>query len=230
MFSKSFYWMRRHLKSGRFAAFLSLVVLIVAVGIAQASGPMRPQPPMRPGGMGMWGHVQRVWYPMEPVPTIKIIAVVKDESVTFETADFPEDEDFTVTMGYMYTRGVNGIEVGTFNSGDGEPSQQTFEIPEDLQGQYRIAIRAQTDHTFPYYAFNWFYNNTTETQATPVAEEETAVTETEEAQPEETEEAVTEEETAEAAPEETPAAGTGEAAGELTGQVWQWVRLAAEYG
>ena len=72
----------------------------------------------------------KVWYPMVPVPTIKIIAVLEDGGVTFETSDFPEDEDFTVTMGYMYTRGVNGIEVGTFNSGDGGAFQQSFRIPQ----------------------------------------------------------------------------------------------------
>ena len=85
MFSKSLYWMRRHLKSVRIAAVLSFVVLIVAFGVVQASGPMRPHPPMRPGGMGMWGHMRKVWYPMEPVPTISITAVVEDQNVTFET-------------------------------------------------------------------------------------------------------------------------------------------------
>ena len=144
MFSKTLNWMRQNMKSVRVATILSFVVLIVAFGVVQASGPIRPHPPMRPGGMGMWGHMRKVWYPMEPVPTIKIIAVVQDESVTFETADFPEDEDFTVTMGEMYTRGINGIEVDTFNSGDGGTFQQTFEIPEDLHGEYRISIRAQT--------------------------------------------------------------------------------------
>ena len=121
------------------------------------------QPPGGPhGGMGMWGQMQKVWYPMVPVPTIKILAVAQDGTVTFETADFPENEDFVVTMGLMYTRGVNGFEVGTFNSGDGGTFQQSFRIPQDLFGQYKISIRAQTDHTFPYYAFNWFYNNTTQ--------------------------------------------------------------------
>ncbi len=265
MFSKSLNWMRRHMKSARVAALLSFVVLIVAFGVVQASGPMRPMPPMKPGGMGMWGHMRKVWYPMEPVPTIKILAVVKDGSVTFETADFPENEDFTVTMGKMYTRGINGIEVGTFNSGDGGAQQQTFDIPEDLHGEYRISIRAQTDHTFPYYAFNWFYNNTTEATATSVAsEEEVEAEETAEAETEETAEAETEEtaeaeteetaeaeteetaeaeteetaeaeteetaeaeteETAEAETEETAEAETEAAAGDLTGQVWQWVEV-----
>ena len=164
MFSKSLNWMRRHMKSSRFAVVLSFVVLVVAFGVVQASGPMRPHPP---GGMGMWGQMRTYWYPMEPVPTITIVAVVKDSSVTFETGNFPEDEDFTVTMGQMYTRGVNGIEVGTFNSGDGSPSEQTFTIPEDLYGNYKISIRAETDHTWPYYAFNWFYNNSTEVTRLP---------------------------------------------------------------
>ena len=99
MFSKSLNWMRRNMKSTRFAVMISFMVLIVVFGVVQASGPMRPRPPQRPGGMGMWGQMQRVWYPMAPVPTMKIIAVVQDGSVTFETANYPANEDFTVTMG-----------------------------------------------------------------------------------------------------------------------------------
>ena len=127
----------------------------------------------------MWGKMKQYWYPAVPVPTIKILAVVQDGSVTFETNNFPADEDFTVTMGKMYTRGVNGIEVGTFNSGDGSSSQQTFDIPEELYGSYKISIRAQTDHMYPYYAFNWFYNNTT--RSSGCSGTETVVESTEEA-------------------------------------------------
>ncbi len=227
MFSKSLNWMRQNLKSARFryAAVLSFLVLIVVFGVVQASGPMRPphppggpgpmQPPGGPhGGMGMWGQMYNAWYPTVPVPTIKILAVVQDGTVTFETSDFPENEDFTVTMGYMYTRGVNGIEVGTFNSGDGSALQLTFDIPEDLYGQYKISIRAQTDHTFPYYAFNWFYNNTTPVVAMPVTSADG------------TGEAAVTSETTEAAPaEEASSAADATASTELSGQIWQWVEF-----
>ncbi|MFN2206059.1 MAG: META domain-containing protein, partial [Candidatus Promineifilaceae bacterium] len=98
------------------------------------------------------------WVPTGPVPTIKIVAVVEDYLVVFETHDFPEDEVFTVTMGEMYTRGVNGIEVGSFNSSDG--TLWLAFTPDALYGRDRIAIRASTDHQYPYYAFNWFWNNT----------------------------------------------------------------------
>jgi hypothetical protein len=89
--------------------------------------------------------------PAQPVPTISILAVVKDESVTFETKDYPAGYDFAVTMGKFGTRGVGGIPVGSFNSGDGGALQQTFPIPEELWGQGRIAIRAETDHAHPHF-------------------------------------------------------------------------------
>ncbi len=195
MFSKYQNWLRHNLRNSRFkyAAILSFVVLVVLFGVVQAGGPTRPKPPHRPGmghmgpqKPGMWGKMVHYWRPATTVPTIKIIAVVEDESVTFETRNFPADEDFTVTMGKMYTRGINGIEVGSFNSGDGGKLEQTFEIPEELFGSYKISIRASTDHAFPYFAYNWFYNNSTEPKA--VEAEEPSEEEAEEPSEEEAEE------------------------------------------
>ena len=165
MFMKVFSRAGQKMKSYRTgsAIIFSFLALVVMIGAVQASGPMRPpcQPCMPPGGMWQMGGYG--WWPMEPVPEIHIIAVEKNVSVTFETENFPEDEIFTVTMGYMYTRGVDGIEVGTFDSLDGETTTYTFDIPSELADQYKISIRAQSDHPFPYfyYAFNWFYNNST---------------------------------------------------------------------
>ncbi len=168
---KSLSRMLQTLKSSRVrnAAIFAGLVLVLLFGVVQASGPMgRPMPPRPPQQGGMWGNMPNCcmpkwrswmpWMPVGPVPTIKIVAVVEDFLVVFETQDFPEDEVFTVTMGEMYTRGINGIEIGSFNSSDG--TLWLAYTPEDLYGRDRIAIRASTDHRYPYYAFNWFWNNT----------------------------------------------------------------------
>lgn len=93
------------------------------------------------------------------IPTFKITAVTGGKNVTIETNNFPAGQTFNVTMGKMYTRGINGIAVGTIESGTGGTLTATFEIPADLVGDGRIAIRAQTAHANPYFAYNWFYNN-----------------------------------------------------------------------
>lgn len=93
------------------------------------------------------------------IPTISITSVEPDEEVTVETHNFPADKDFLVLMGKIGTRGVNGIEVTQINSGDGGSFTETFDIPEELQGDYQIAIRLQTSDGI-FYAYNWFYNNT----------------------------------------------------------------------
>jgi putative lipoprotein len=239
MFSMSLERIVRTVRSSRFkyAAILAILVLALVFSVVSASGPRRPpQPPQpnhpqQPGRPGMWGMQMqmphwRPWYPMQPVPKIKIIAVDEDNWAAFETENFPEDQDFTVTMGKIYTRGVDGIVVGEFNSGDGSAQQLRYLIPAELQGQYRIAIRAQTDHQYPYYAFNWFYNTTAQIDTTTSAEEiavgeapveESADSEAAEAPPVE-EETTTEEGQggAEEAQETT-------ADSELTGVTWQWV-------
>ena len=93
------------------------------------------------------------------IPTFRIVAVKKDTSVTIETNNYPANQTFTVTMGRFGTRGINGIVVGTLNSGAGGTLTATYEIPDALKGLDRIAIRAQTAHTNPYYSYNWFWNN-----------------------------------------------------------------------
>lgn len=94
------------------------------------------------------------------VPTFSIVSVEAGKSVTIETRDFPSNQAFTITMGPMGTQGVNGMVVGTLNSGVGGVLKATFNIPAQLATAYQIAIRAQTAHAAPYFAYNWFYNNT----------------------------------------------------------------------
>ncbi len=61
----------------------------------------------------------------------------------------------------MGTRGINGIQVDTIKSGNGGSFSATFTIPSALKGYKQIAIRLQSTTGSGYYAYNWFYNNTT---------------------------------------------------------------------
>lgn len=97
------------------------------------------------------------------VPTFSIVSVEAGKNVTIQTDNFPPNQSFTMTMGPMGTQGVNGTVVGTLNSGVGGVLKATFDIPASLQSAYQIAIRAQTAHAAPFFAYNWFYNNTTNT-------------------------------------------------------------------
>lgn len=96
------------------------------------------------------------------VPTFNIVSVETDAKVTIRTYNFPAGDTFKVLMNYMSTRGVGGIQVDTVNSGSGGSIDWTFNIPNELKGQYRIAVRLESPSS-GYYAFNWFYNNTTGT-------------------------------------------------------------------
>ena len=100
------------------------------------------------------------------IPTFSITEVVADETVTIETNNFPAEKEFEVLMGKIGTKGIGGVLVTTINSGEGGAFSETFEIPEDLAGDYQIAIRLQTEDGY-FYAYNWFYNNTSEVEPTP---------------------------------------------------------------
>lgn len=94
------------------------------------------------------------------IPTISIVSVEEDETVTVRTHNFPSNRDFRVLMGKMGTRGIGGIHTTTINSGSGGSFTETFDIPEALAGDYRIAIRLEST-TGGFFAYNWFFNNTT---------------------------------------------------------------------
>jgi hypothetical protein len=95
------------------------------------------------------------------IPTMSISSVVTDQTVTIQTHNFPANQNFVVTMGAFGTRGVNGVQVGTTNSGVGGSFSATYNIPAQLKGSQQIAIRMQTNHQNPFFAYNWFWNNTT---------------------------------------------------------------------
>lgn len=117
------------------------------VGSSPAPAPT-PVPTPTPGGTGYNG-----------IPTFIITAVSRDQTVTIAAHNFPPQQDFQVFMGQMGTMGVNGTAVTTTNTGKGDDFTATYTIPANLHGQPQIAIRLQS--ATGYYAFNWFYNNTT---------------------------------------------------------------------
>ena len=102
------------------------------------------------------------------IPTFSIVSVEKNTSVTIKTNNFPAGDTYTVTMGPYGSQGVGGVVVGTTNSGSGGSFTVSYSIPSSLSGSYRIAIRLQSPTT-GYFAYNWFYNDTTgSTVSTPV--------------------------------------------------------------
>jgi hypothetical protein len=98
--------------------------------------------------------------PLPPgvIPTFSISSVVRDATVSIQTANFPANDDFVVTMNYMGTRGIGGVQVDSFNSGAGGSFAKTFNVPDFLKGQRQIAIRIYSP-TSGYFAYNWFWNN-----------------------------------------------------------------------
>lgn len=93
------------------------------------------------------------------IPTFSITAVVRDDTVTIKTNNFPANYDFRVLMGKMGTKGIGGVHVTTINSGTGGTFTGTFDVPASLAGENRIAIRLEAT-TGGFFAYNWFFNNT----------------------------------------------------------------------
>jgi len=108
-------------------------------------------------------------------PYFAISEVVRDTSVTILPYNFPPNDTFIVRMYYFGTAGINGFVVDTVTTdASGNLSKTTFSIPAILAGQTRIAIRLESPYS-GYYAYNWFWNNTT-TGATPTATPNTTPT------------------------------------------------------
>jgi hypothetical protein len=93
-------------------------------------------------------------------PTFSISAVVKDQTVSISGKNFPSNDTFTVLMGKYGSLGIGGINVGSTTTGNGGSLSATFNIPASLSGETKIAIRLQSP-TSGYFAYNWFWNNTT---------------------------------------------------------------------
>ena len=91
------------------------------------------------------------------IPTISIISVVPDTSVTIMTYNFPPNEHFTVRMGHFGGYALDGMIVATTDSGAGGTFQATYTIPDSLKGQGLIAIRLDNPTGY-FYSYSWFTN------------------------------------------------------------------------
>ena len=94
-------------------------------------------------------------------PTFFINSVVRNGSVTVTAYDLPANDRFNVMMNYMGTAGICGIVVASFQTGGGGTQTMTFNIPPTFYGQFQIAMRMQSSTGSGFYAYNWFYNNST---------------------------------------------------------------------
>ncbi len=111
--------------------------------------------------------IQALAAPSAAIPTFSIVSVVTDSTVTIKTANFPANVTFNVRMGAYGTQAIGGTLVTTQASGTGGSFTATYDIPAGLKGSQRIAIRLESPST-GYYAYNWFWNNTTSSAtATP---------------------------------------------------------------
>ncbi len=91
------------------------------------------------------------------IPTIAILSVESDQSVTVQCYNFPAHDSFRVLMGPYGSYGIGGYEAGQIDTGIGGNFRVTFVIPAGMRGAERIAIRLESP-TSGYYAYNWFYN------------------------------------------------------------------------
>lgn len=97
--------------------------------------------------------------PYYGIPTIQIAAVVRNETVTIKTYNYPANRTFIVRMGVIGSRGIGGFKVGTTDSGAGGSFTVTYQIPDGLKGQKQIAIRLDST-TGGYNSYGWFWNTT----------------------------------------------------------------------
>lgn len=96
-----------------------------------------------------------------PLPVFSISAVQRDLNVTIKTSYFPANAVYQVLMGPYGTQAVNGIKITQWNSGSGGTQTPTFNIPDQLKGSNKIAIRLEAISGANNYAYNWFFNNST---------------------------------------------------------------------
>ncbi len=93
-------------------------------------------------------------------PTFSITSVAQGTSVTISGSNFSPNDTYEVRMNTMYTQGLNGELVETVTTdASGNLSDTTYNIPSALSGDYKVAIRLSSPVN-GYYAYNWFYNNT----------------------------------------------------------------------
>jgi hypothetical protein len=118
---------------------------------APAPGPWNPgpfPPPPPPGPLPT----------PKPMPVFWINGVIPDTSVSIVTQNFPANKVFNAYMNYMGTRGIGGVYVGSVSTGAGGSLNYSFNIPYNLRGLDKIALRLEVNDTSGWFAYNWFYN------------------------------------------------------------------------
>lgn len=135
----------------KLASLVFFVLLLLASGVTTASS---SQPTVQQAAIVKL--VPEAQY--SGIPTISIVSVDPGKTVTIRTRNFPANYQFTVRMGAMFTQGIGGEIVDTFNSGAGGVMDLTFEIPAAFANADRVAIRTHTGHVNPFYSYNWFHN------------------------------------------------------------------------
>jgi hypothetical protein len=93
-------------------------------------------------------------------PYFGITSVVQDSSVSISASSLPLNKTFNVLMGPYGSYGLGGTQVATLNSESSSTHTGSFNIPANLKGLDRIAIRLQSSDN-SYYAYNWFFNRST---------------------------------------------------------------------
>lgn len=95
------------------------------------------------------------------IPTFSINSVVKNQTVTIQTYNFPANKTFDVLMDRIGTQAIYGIPAGAVNTNAGGSFVVTFQIPAALKGLNQVAIRLEASDSSGFFAYNWFYNQTT---------------------------------------------------------------------
>ncbi len=94
-------------------------------------------------------------------PTFAISAVTRNVNVTIVPSNFPPNDTFWVRLNWMGTQGIAGEIVQTVTTdASGNLNDTIYPIPSWLNNATQIAIRLESP-TSGYYAYNWFWNNTT---------------------------------------------------------------------
>jgi hypothetical protein len=148
-------------KSAKSLIFVCMFVFTVIIPFPASAASVDSSTPVQKAGLGPLNGYGGWYNGFHLVPTFYIDSVARDVSVTITTYNFPAGDNFDVLMNVIGTRGAYGIPVATVSSGNGGTLTFTFNIPPALYGLQQIAIRLQSNTGSGYFAFNWFYNNTT---------------------------------------------------------------------
>jgi hypothetical protein len=92
-------------------------------------------------------------------PTIEILRVVRNQSVSIEAYNFPANDALRATMGPSGGQGVDDVVVGTIPTNRSGFAAATLNIPQSLMNTERLVIRLQSPTT-GFFAFNTFANTT----------------------------------------------------------------------